>query len=120
MNYSSREPWIKVDSTEYMGRGLVACEPIKRGTRLFVAEVIKVPTHEIIGTLVEKYVFGYDQKFSAIALGLGSLFNHSATPNVEARYKYVDKRWLLEFHTTKNIKANDQLFLNYGRHYEWK
>ncbi len=51
----------------------------------------------------------------AMALGWGALFNHNNSPNV--RYLSIPKRRILEFSTTREISAGEQLFVSYGAHW---
>ena len=109
---------LRIKNTKTMGRGIFAPEHIKRGVLIHVSELLKIPLTEIIYCpTLEKYVFGYDKKHSVMALGLGSLFNHSEEPNVEAWHGYKDDREIMEFRTICQVKKGQQLFIDYGKNY---
>lgn len=58
------------------------------------------------------YFFEYTNKHFAVALGYGSLYNHSYTPN--ARYLYNFKARCLKIIAIKNIKMGEEIFFNYN------
>ena len=92
---------IRIKNTKNMGRGLFASENIKKGALIHVSELLKIPLLEVVMCpTIEKYVFGHSKKYSVMAFGLGSLFNHSSEPNVEAWHGYKDDRDVMEFRTT--------------------
>jgi len=59
---------------------------------------------------------GYDdisELFSAaFVLGLGMVYNHSAEPNVDYIFDHIDL--LFRYTANKNIKSNEELFIDYG------
>ena len=65
-----------------------------------VCEVLVIPeeeTHFLDGTVLFNYYFcwGDNQKDGAVALGLGSIYNHSYTPNAVYRVDLDDQVWNL-------------------------
>jgi SET domain-containing protein len=67
------------------GRGVFAAVPIAAGEIVEECPVLRFPAaqREHIGeTLIDEYYFEWDGD-GAIALGLGSLYNHSDTPVAE-------------------------------------
>ena len=109
---------IRIKNTKNMGRGLFASENIKKGALIHVSELLKIPLEEVVMCpTIEKYVFGYSKRFSVMALGLGSLFNHCSEPNVEAWHGYRDDREVMEFRTMCAIKKGQQLLIDYGDNY---
>jgi len=60
------------------------------------------------------YFFRMDEsrKISGLALGFGSLYNHSEDPNV--RYKIDRDRELITYITCKHVKAGSELYISYG------
>ena len=61
------------------------------------------------------YSFGFNGK-RCIALGFGSLFNHSDNSN--CMYKF--ENGLLKFYAIKDVNSNDELFFDYGKGYNKK
>lgn len=97
------------------GRGLYSTQDITEGSILFIDQLLVIPKKDVSKvkkSILECYWFDFDQKNYAIALGLGSLFNHHDQENVEAIID--EKAKTIKFKVLKNIKKNEQLFLNYG------
>jgi SET domain-containing protein len=64
---------------------------------------------------VSWYVFGREnftnRNYVALALGYGSMYNHSYTPN--ARYTPIVPD-LMEFHSLRLIQAGEEIMINYN------
>lgn len=106
---------IEVKKTKTMGRGVFATQDIPANTTIHLADYIKVPEEEVNNTpTFAKYVFQYSKKYSALSLGVGSLFNHSDNPNAEVCFSKVGEREVMEFYSVKDIKAGEQIFISYG------
>lgn len=106
---------IEIKTTKKYGRGLYATKNIKEGQVVEVSPVIVVDHDDrevITTTQLNIYVFSWTYKKSALALGNGSLFNHSRNSNVT--YKNSVKAKQIEFTALRNIKKGEQLFINYG------
>lgn len=102
------------------GRGLFATEDIKSQTVVESSPVIVLPTSEWEAhgrhTIMNHYAFVWrDSKppSMALALGLGSIFNHNNDPNVG---------WICDFHTRtiryitlRDVKKGEELCISYGR-----
>jgi SET domain-containing protein len=106
---------LEVKTTKVMGRGIFATEDIKANTKIHEAYFIKAKDEEVdhCQTLA-KYVFNYSKKYSVLCLGLGSLFNHSSSPSVEAYFDKNENGEIMEFWTVKDVKAGEELFISYG------
>lgn len=61
---------------------------------------------------LERYYFEFDEKHSALALGYGSLYNHSKNPN--ANYSVDTKEKEIVIYARKDIKKGSQIFISYG------
>lgn len=106
---------FEIKNMKGYGRGLVSSMLIKKGTIIEKAPALIFNQNEsdlFSYTSVSNYVFNWDEKRSAIALGKCSLLNHDNDSNVEAIID--DEKDLIIFITTKDIKKGDQLFLDYG------
>ena len=116
-----KHPHIVVSTCEY-GRGVFTTKKIPADTTLEECPFLRIQADDCTGIL-DDYVFNVDEdeneKNSSpcyiLALGWGSLFNHSDTHNVE--YWHDTDRDLIVFHTIKDVPAGKQLFVNYGA--EW-
>jgi SET domain-containing protein len=106
---------IKMKVTKKMGRGMFATQSIKKGEYIHYAEIVTLKWSEMknIKTL-NQYTFYYDQKYVALALGYGSLFNHSFNNNLKTWMVEKGNRWVIAFQATRPIKKGEQLFIYYG------
>lgn len=103
---------IAIKRKKKFGRGLYANQNIKPDSIIEISEIIIFPpsqTKIAESTILGAYVYDY-KKGSALALGLGSLFNHKDDPNVDYFF-FNDK---LYFRTNRLIKKGEQLFIDYG------
>ncbi len=107
---------IRFQITPSAGRGVFATEPIATGATIEQAPVIVIPAAEaalISQTILDSYSFWWDEAAGsvAIALGMGSLYNHSATPNAEFRMVLADR--LIEFVALRAIEAGEEVTIRY-------
>ena len=58
------------------------------------------------------FYFGKKKERLAVALGFGSIYNHSYTPN--ATYKIKVKKKTIDFTAIKDIKKNEEITFNYS------
>ena len=63
-------------------------------------------------TVLDQYTFKWRGGRMALALGLGSLFNHSETPNVS--YTLDSSTESIRYTTTKLIQPGDEMCIFYG------
>ena len=108
---------LRIKPCKY-GRGVFAGMDFSKGSLIEVCPVILMNAHEAHmawathGTILERYYFEYDEKHSAIALGYGSLYNHSKNPNADYSANTETKEVVI--YARKNIKKGEQIFINYG------
>lgn len=105
----------KVIQTKKMGRGVVANKAFLKGDIIEASPCLtwNQDSEKLIHkTDLDFYVFNDDNSGSVLALGVGSLFNHSAKDN--ATYKYNKETNELIFMATKKIKKGQQIFIDYG------
>lgn len=100
------------------GRGVFARRKINGGELIESAPVLLVPSDEcsyLKNTILENYCFrcGPNQEHAAIAMGYGSLYNHSYTPN--AVYEVKDEEMAVQFRALKEIQAGEEITVNYNR-----
>ncbi|EKE05767.1 MAG: hypothetical protein ACD_19C00181G0002 [uncultured bacterium] len=97
------------------GQGVIAEENIKKGIIIEVVPLLLMSMKEfdlIKQTKLYYYFFEYTNNHFAIALGYGSLYNHSYDPN--ARYLYNFKKKQLIIKAIKDIKKEEEIFFNYN------
>ncbi|PFR98129.1 SET domain-containing protein [Priestia megaterium] len=103
--------------TQKYGRGIYAMHDIKKGQLIEVSPIILSPQKEwkhLEKTVLSQYGFRWGENFAdtAIALGYGSLFNHSYTPN--AIYYYNEDNLSIEFYAEADIKKDEEITINYN------
>ena len=99
-------------------RGVFASAAFKKGELIETCPFIEVPKDEvesIENSIIINYVyfFGNEKEKMLLALGLGSIYNHSYSPN--AKYKIVANKKVIEFSAIKDIKKNDEITVNYNQ-----
>ena len=98
-------------------RGVFARCDIKKGEIIEICPVILVPRHDM-SNLSESilvtyfFYFGKNKERLVIALGFGSIYNHSYEPN--ATYKVKLKEKTIEFSALKDIKKDTEISFNYN------
>ena len=108
---------ITVHYLDGKGRGVVAEQTFASGELIERPPVIVIPREDvplIRQTRLAHYYFewGEDCQEGAIALGCGSLYNHSYTPN--ARYVFRESEECLEIIALKDIAAGEEITINYN------
>ena len=99
------------------GRGVFATRPFAKGETIEICPVIPLSaadTAKLDGTHLYNYYFGWgpDNKSGAIALGFGSFYNHSYTPNAVYRKNLADET--IDFIALKYIASSEEIFIRYN------
>ena len=95
------------------GRGVFAKEDILKGEIIEVAPILILEFSDFIDTkwnLLFEYYFWMDD-FVVLALGYGSLYNHSKSPNCE--YELDKNEKIITFTATKKILKEEEIYFNY-------
>lgn len=108
---------ISVKNSPGKGRGVFAQQNFKKGEVIETCPVIVLHAEEIDSLeLTELYnyyfAWGPDSKDAAIALGYGSLYNHSYNPN--ARYYKDFENGLLKYVCIRDIQKGEEITINYN------
>lgn len=107
-------PLIEVKQTSRKGRGVFALEFIPQGTVIERVPVIVVPHDEIElkpGNVLQNYIYEWGKGTVGIALGFGSIYNHSYFPNA----RYDDKgRMTKVFTAVRDIRPGEEITVNYN------
>jgi SET domain-containing protein len=114
---AQRVPFLFIAESELGGRGVFTAEPLDEGDLIEICPVIVLPERElpiIHGTFLHDYYFlwGEAQKQCAIALGYGSLYNHSYEPN--AHYLVDYEHGTIDFYCLKRIESGGEITVNYN------
>ncbi|KAL1677914.1 hypothetical protein EV122DRAFT_213210 [Schizophyllum commune] len=98
------------------GRGVYAAREIPSQTLLEISPVLLFDREEYAEhgrhTLLDHYTFVWRDGRMALALGLGSLFNHSSAPNVS--YVLDPLTESIRYTTTRRILLGEELCIFYG------
>ena len=105
---------VSVRSTPQRGRGVFAEAPIEEGAIIESCPILRISAEEmpaLMGTVLGNYLFqwGGTRDEGAVALGYGSLYNHSADPNA----LYVRKVETLDFVALRNIAPGEEITVSY-------
>ena len=96
------------------GKGVFAGENIKKGEIIEVAPILILEFTDFTDTkwnLLFEYYFWMDDSV-VLALGYGSMYNHSENPNIE--YLISKKEKSITFTAVKSIKKNEEILFNYS------
>ena len=108
---------IEVKRTRLKGRGVFARVPIPANTVFERAPLLIIPAKEVLecehGDFLYQYVFEYPSAKNkvALALGFGSLYNHSYQPN--ACHDDVG-RHIKEYRALRDIQKGEEITINYN------
>lgn len=107
-------PFLYVAPSELGGNGVFTGQAIKKGSIIELAPVIILSAEDraiIHETHLHDYYFRWDGDRAAIALGLGSLYNHDETPNADFTLDYEFQQ--IRFTSLRNIVAGEEIKTNY-------
>lgn len=112
-----RLPFIYFKDSPKGGRGIFTTEFIPVDTLIEICPVIVLPEADlniIHKTFLHDYYFLWNDQGTeaAIALGFGSLYNHSYTPN--ARYDTNRKDGSIDVYAVEDISAGAEIMFNYN------
>ena len=115
---------IRRDSSKGLGgRGVFATRLINEGTILERVPVLLIPREQVFdesnvarrSCRLSWYVYewgnGEGDEYVAVALGYGSLYNHSYHPNTFYRRESPDA---IEFVALRQIEADEEITINYN------
>jgi SET domain-containing protein len=98
------------------GRGVFAKSNIKKGEVIEKCPIIEIPggdnanlNKSILVTYF--FYFGKNKERLILALGYGSIYNHSQNPN--ASFKIIPRQKLIEFRAIKNIPKDSEITFDY-------
>ncbi len=107
---------VIIGHSEGRGRGVFAARQFEPGETIEVCPVIvltEADARTLDGTGLYDYYFGWgkDGKAAAIALGYGSLYNHSHSPNAVHRKNAADST--ISVVAMKSIAPGEEIFIRY-------
>jgi SET domain-containing protein len=106
---------IEVRRVNGKGRGVFARRSIREGELIERVPVVVFRKHEVIDidawTGLASYCFHWNNGTLALALGYGSLYNHSYEPNA----RYDDRAGQIkEFIALRDIEPGEEITVNYN------
>lgn len=119
---------LYLKNTPGKGRGVYADEDIPYNTLINISPLLLFPSHgpgsgdhssgsdegSAERRVLRHYTYTFDSDHQALALGLGSMFNHAKHNNVGF---IVDKQNLLiKYSSVTAIRKGSELCINYGNH----
>ena len=110
-------PSLTVAHSETRGRGVFTSQKIKANTVVEISPVLVFPVKEVSDaekTLLFNYFFEWGVSLKKRALGMGyiSMYNHSYDSNCIYEMDYETDT--MKIITVKEIKAGEELFINYN------
>lgn len=116
--FSSENIYSSKSKIPNAGRGVFAKRIINKGELIEKSPFIEIPKSDpsnLKGSNLVMYFFyfGKDKERLALALGLGSLYNHSYKPNVGYKINAKDK--VIEFTALRKIKKDEELTFDYSK-----
>ncbi|KAN0087432.1 hypothetical protein V8E55_006053 [Tylopilus felleus] len=105
-----------IKSVKGKGRGVFATKPIPPQTVIEISPVLLFSKQEYDDhgkhTLLDHYTFNWRDGRMALALGLGSLFNHAENPNVSFSVDVAHEH--IVYTSTRTIQPDEELCIFYG------
>jgi len=115
--FASDKVYISQSKIFNAGRGVYARRDIKKDEIIEKCPVIEVPEHDM-ANLRESFLvtyffyFGKNKERLAVALGFGSIYNHTHKPN--AKYEIKPAKNSIDFIALNDIKKDDEITVNYN------
>lgn len=114
---SQHIPSIFVAPSPLHGLGVFTGAAIPAGSIIEICPILYLPREEVPilqGTIINDYYFEWDEDLEAgaIALGYGSIYNHSFSPN--AYYDVAMQDRTLYISAYKDIEAGEEITINYN------
>lgn len=115
MIFPPKKIYILESKIPNSGKGVFASKNIKKGEIIEVAPILILEFSDFIDTkwnLLFEYYFWMDD-FVVLALGYGSMYNHSPNPN--SKYKINSRTKTITFTASKDIKKDEEISFNYKK-----
>ncbi len=119
MNKIAASDKVYVDKSKILnaGLGVFARRDIKKDEIIERCPIIELPKFDMANLnesilVTYFFYFGKNKERLAIALGFGSIYNHTYKPN--AKYRIRQKNKTIDFIALNNIKKNDEITFNYN------
>jgi uncharacterized protein len=111
----SRSRGVYAAPSRRHGRGVFAGRRFRTGEVVERCPILRVSARDrevLERTGLRGYVYQRARGAGAIALGLGSLYNHSAAPNAECELALEEERLVVR--ALRTIAAGEEITISYG------
>lgn len=102
---------IEIKESSFGGQGCFATELIKKDEVIEICKVLQIRSFH---ALIDYAWFDTRVMTRVLALGYGSLYNHSFEPNIQ-RILYEDV--FFKFKALRDIQKGEEVLVNYGKQY---
>jgi len=114
---ASDKIYVSASRIPNSGRGVFAKRNIKKGEIIEECPVIEIPEHDMANLgesilVTYFFFFGKNKERLEVALGFGSIYNHSYKPN--AKYKIKPAENTIDFIALKDILKDDEITVDYN------
>lgn len=97
------------------GMGVFACKNIKKDHEFEISPIIVVKIDDDDWSYFDDYIYDLGDGKYAMALGFGSLYNHSLKPNADYTFfRYEDDTAMIGFRALKEIADGEEITINYN------
>jgi len=115
--FASDKVYVSRSRISGAGRGVFAKYNIKKNEIIETCPIIEISKHDTAilnesNLVTYFFYFGKNKQRFAIALGFGSIYNHTYKPNAE--YTINLKEDAINFIALRNIKKDDEITFNYN------
>jgi hypothetical protein len=105
---------LKKSNIDVAGLGVFCNRDYDIDDIIEVAPVLRVQSNYLFqpNNVLNDYIFKdpFDENYKLVALGFGSMYNHSDTPNL--KYYYHNGKMI--YQAIKPIQIGDELYISYG------
>src|SRR3989344_3633999 len=106
---------LEVKHIPEKGRCVFALRDFSAGETIEICPVVVIPNKDcqlLDKSKISYYYFEWGENEGSLALGFGSLYNHSYKPNAE--YDHDEPRFCIIFKALKDIKKGEEITVNYN------
>jgi uncharacterized protein len=96
-------------------RGVIATACIAKGTLIEECPIIKISKHDaeiLEETVLDNYLYEWDEDFDCLSLGYAGLVNHSFEPNAVFERNLKDD--MMEYRAIRDIQPGEEVTVNYN------
>lgn len=109
-------PGLYIGNSHLGGRGVFSAHDLNREDVIEICPLILIPPDQTIHldqTILYDYYYSWpgEMDYACIALGYGSLYNHSFKPNADVIFDLEEKTIIIK--ALRKVKAHEELLIDY-------